>query len=502
VELAVRPASALRVTSEYATLQPGEERTFEPPQGVLEGSVKQRFVCSAQPSINLLGALDYVVNYPYGCLEQTVSSALPLLTLGELAGRLPSNESKLAEEAPARINAALLRVLAMRRYDGFAMWPDVWGSDPQATVYAAFFLVQASQAGYALPEGTVAEVLKMVRNQLPSGGAVPRAFICHVLALAGQPDHGWMLRLAEQAESLETEDRFHLARALIRSGEVERGREVLALSKSVQGLREAAFALLAWLEIDPADPFVAVCCQKIEAFRRQEGHWGSTQDNALALLALGATARQQVQGRPQTFAPTLRWADQTRSVAATNDYAWVPGPEADRGAVRLRNEGPGPMVVTRRVACVPLAAEEKAVDAGLKVRREWLDLQGVPVDPKALRRGDLVIVRLTLEPLGQACKDVVVEDLLPAGLEIENAQMASAGTLPWIKADEAEWVLHREARDDRLLLFSKTFSAGQRFHYAARVVSPGEFVVPAVSAAAMYDPDTFSRHGFGRMTVK
>jgi uncharacterized protein YfaS (alpha-2-macroglobulin family) len=502
VELAVRPASALRVTSEYATLQPGEERTFEPPQGVLEGSVKQRFVCSAQPSINLLGALDYVVNYPYGCLEQTVSSALPLLTLGELAGRLPSNESTLAEEAPARINAALLRVLAMRRYDGFAMWPDVWGSDPQATVYAAFFLVQASQAGYALPEGTVAEVLKMVRNQLPSGGAVPRAFICHVLALAGQPDHGWMLRLAEQAESLETEDRFHLARALIRSGEVERGREVLALSKSVQGLREAAFALLAWLEIDPADPFVAVCCQKIEAFRRQEGHWGSTQDNALALLALGATARQQVQGRPQTFAPTLRWADQTRSVAATNDYAWVPGPEADRGAVRLRNEGPGPMVVTRRVACVPLAAEEKAVDAGLKVRREWLDTQGVPVDLTALRRGDLVIVRLTLEPLGQACKDVVVEDLLPAGLEIENAQMASAGTLSWIKADGAEWVLHREVRDDRLLLFSKTFSAEQRFYYAARVVSPGEFVVPAVSAAAMYDSDTFSRHGFGRMTVK
>jgi len=501
IELAVRPASALCVTAEHFVVKPGEERTFVPPQGVLEESFRQTFFCSAQPSANLLAALDYVENYPFGCLEQTVSAALPLLTLGELAGRLSSSESTLAQEAPDRVNAALLRVLSMQRWNGFAMWPEVWESNPETTVYAAFFLVQAAQAGYALPRETIPDVLKMLRNRLPEENDVSRAFICHVLALAGQADHAWMLRLYEQSESLRMEDRFHLARALIRAGEVEKGREVLTQARSVKGLREAAFALLAWLELDPANPFVAACCREIEKARRQEGHWGSTQDNALALLALGAYVRQMPE-LPQTFAPTLGWAEQTRSVAATNACTWVPGAEADRDAVRLRNGGPGPMYVTRRVACVPLAAKEKAVDSGLKVRREWLDLQGVPVDSATLRRGDLVIVRLTLDPLERTLKDIVVEELLPAGLEIENARMASAGTLPWIKSDEAEWVLHREARDDRLLIFSKTISGVQRFHYAARVVSPGEFVVPSVSASAMYDPETFSRCGFGRVTVK
>ncbi len=501
IELAVRPASALRVTAEYGVVRPGEERSYAPPQGVMEESFSQTFSCSSQSSVNLLGALDYVVSYPYGCLEQTVSSALPLLALGELAGRLPARESTLAQESPDRINAAILRVLAMQRWDGFAMWPDVWESNPQATVYAAFFLVQASQAGYALPKEVLPEVLKGLRTRLPDGDGASRAYVCHVLALAGQPEHAWMLRLYEEVESMKREDRFHLARALIRSGEVDKGRELLTQTQSVKGLREAAFALLAWLELDPKNPFVAVCCREIEQARRDEGRWGSTQDNALALLALGEVARQTPE-EPKLFEPTLLWADQTRSAAATNAYTWLPGKEADRGAVRLRNKGPGPMYVARRVSCVPLAANEPAADAGLAVRREWLDRQGVPVDPVTLRRGDVVVVRLTLDPLAQECKDVVVEDLLPACLEIENAQLATTGGLQWIKDDEAEWVLHREVRDDRLLLFGKAISGKACFHYAARVVSPGVFVVPQVSASAMYDPATFSRHGLGRVTVK
>jgi uncharacterized protein YfaS (alpha-2-macroglobulin family) len=500
VELAVRPASARRVTSEYVVVQPGEERSFEPPREVLAESFSQTFFCSAQPSVNLLGALDYVASYPHGCLEQAVSSVLPLLTLGELAGRLPSKGNTLAQEAPGRINAALLRVLSMQRWNGFALWPDVFECSPQATVYAAFFLAQASQAGYAMPKETLPEVLRMLRNRLPDGDEVSRAYVCHVLALAGQPDHGWMLRLYEQAESLRPEERFHLARALILSGEVEKGRELLTLARSVKGLREAAFALLAWLEIDPANPFVAACCQEIDQARRREGHWGSTQDNALALLALGTYARQTPE-RPQTFAPVLQWAGQSRDVAATNAFTWAPGAEADRGAVRLRNGGPGPMHVMRRVSRVPLAASEEMTDSGLKVRRTWLDAGGMTVDPAELRRGDLVIVRLVLDPLGRTCKDVVVEELLPAGLEVESARMDTDESRPWIRKDESAWVLHREVRDDRLLLFSKAFSTIQCFHYAARVVSSGEFVVPAVSASAMYEPDFFSRHGVDRITV-
>lgn len=503
VEIAVRPAAALQVTDELFTLQPGEAREFAPPQGVLPASVRQTFFCSAQPAVNLLGALEYVTHYPYGCLEQTVSSALPLLALSGLEARLPQGESTLALEARDRVNAALLRVLSMRRCGGFSMWPDVWDCHPQGTVYAALFLAQAAQAGYALPDDALDEVAQALRDRLTrSDEGVSRAYVCHVLALAGRPEHGWALRLYEQADELDPEARFHLARALLRGGDAEKGRELLARTPAVSGLREAAFALLAWLEAEPASPQVAACCREIEAARRGEGHWGSTQDNALALLALGAYLRVTPE-RPQVFAPAFAWPGGERAAGATNAFVWAaPDAEAAGGALRVRNAGPGPLYGARRVARVPLAASVKEGDSGLRVRRVWLDAQGRPVDPASLRRGDLVIVGLTLDPLGRELKDVVIEELLPAGLEIENADAADAGTLPWLKRDEAEWVLHREARDDRLLIFAKPVGRAQTLHYAARAVSAGAFVAPPASAACMYDPDVFSRHGLSRVTVR
>ena len=501
IELAVRAASAWQVTVEHSVLKPGEMKTYAPLTGVLEDSFSQTFFCAAQPTVNLLGALEYVAEYPYGCLEQTVSSVFPLLALGDLAGRLPTKGSTLAEEAPGRINAAVLRVLSMQRCDGFAMWPEVQESDGPATVYASHFLVEAARAGYPVARETMEEVTRLLANRLDDDSTQSRAYVCEVLALAGKPDHGWQLRLFEQTHELSVENRLHLARALIRSGEIPKARGVLAEVSGVNGLREAAFGLLAWLELDATAPLVVACCQEIEKARREEGHWGSTQDNALALLALGAYARHAPAG-PQTFAPVLGWAAQSRSVAATQAYTWVPGAEADRQAVKLTNQGPGLMYVTRRMACVPLVSGIKEIDRGIKIRREWLDVEGRPVDPAALRRGTLVIIRLTLDPLDGKQTSLVIEDLLPACFEIENSELAKAGTLPWVKTDEADWVLHREARDDRLLLFSKTVDGPQCFHYAARVVTPGEFVVPAVMASAMYAPDTLSRHGCGRVTVK
>jgi uncharacterized protein YfaS (alpha-2-macroglobulin family) len=300
---------------------------------------------------------------------------------------------------------------------------------------------------------------------------------------------------------LPAEERLHLARALLRGGEVEKGRELLERTRSVRGLREAAFALLAWLEVDPEAPEVDACCREIERSRRAEGHWGNTQDNALALLAMGAYLRV-TPDRPRLFTPGFEGAGASLSTGPTNAYVWTPPPEAARGPLRIRNAGPGPMHVTRRVSSVPRADALPCTDSGVQVRREWLDASGKPVDPARLRRGDGVVVRLTLDPLGRTLRDGVVEELLPAGLEIESGRLDGCGTLPWVPAGEASWVLHREVRDDRLLLFARPVSGPCTYHYAARAVSAGEFAVPPVSACAMYDPDTFSRSGAGRLKVE
>ncbi len=500
LELAVRPAQAWRVTTEHARLAPGTAQSFKPPADVVPGTLRQVFTCAPRPTVNLLGALEYVTEYPYGCLEQTVSSVFPLLTLGRQAEPIVPPTSTLAQEAPDRIRAALTRILTMQRHDGFAPWPDAREADPFCSIYAAHFLVVAKAEGFPVGEQTLAEIHALLEN-LPYGMTLTlQAYAAMVQSLAGKPGFARMSRLLEQAPQLPSEARFLLGRALLRAGERGMGRELIEKTGLPGGLREAAFGTLAWLEIDPNAAQTAACCQTLQRQRRAIGHWGTTQDNALALLALGEYARHATSA-PQPVAPCFAWDGGTFAAGPTNLVAWHTPPQAASLPLELTNAGTGPLYVSRRIEAVPLEESLPDVDNGLRVRRRWLTPEGEPIEMERLNRGDLVIVEIALEtPEETGAPETIIEDLLPACLEIEHGEVARGKMFDWLEPDEADWVLHREVRDDRLLLFTRC--TGERVcHYAARVVSAGEFTIPPIVASDMYVPERISRHGGGRVVV-
>ena len=140
----------------------------------------------------------------------------------------------------------------------------------------------------------------------------------------------------------------------------------------------------------------------------------------------------------------------------------------------------------------------------MKISREFLDAttgKPLPVPengPIAFAKGDCVAVRLVLDTEIPGLDQVVVSDLLPAGLEIENPRLATSAQAPeWVRdqMNSASWVMRSDIRDDRLLLFTGTLhSTGPRMYiYLARAVTTGEYVLPAVEAEAMYDPTVRAR---------
>jgi uncharacterized protein YfaS (alpha-2-macroglobulin family) len=110
-------------------------------------------------------------------------------------------------------------------------------------------------------------------------------------------------------------------------------------------------------------------------------------------------------------------------------------------------------------------------------------------------------VQLLLDPCGATRHNVVITDILPAGLEIENSNLATAEVVPWISRRECVSARHVELRDDRVLAFVGSISASNSFFYSVRAVTPGTFVLPPASAACMYDPAVRSVHGSGSITV-
>jgi len=81
-----------------------------------------------------------------------------------------------------------------------------------------------------------------------------------------------------------------------------------------------------------------------------------------------------------------------------------------------------------------------------------------------------------------------VEILKQAGLEIENPNLATAQLVPWLKQKE-ERDRHRDARDDRMLIFTGVLHEPATFHYAVRAVTAGTYILPPPVVSGMYEPE-------------
>ena len=520
-ELAVRPAAVLTTKASTGIVEPGGEVRLSAPAGWLPDTVRLTVRAGGQPEVRLAGGLDYLLNYPYGCLEQTTSACFPLLYLADLVN-LARPGSIGAEETDRYLQAGILRVLDMQQaHGGFSSWPrgtDTWA---WGSLYAGHFLLEARRAGHAVPEDRIEALLGWIRKRLearPVEDAAPgqrewledgeeRAYACHLLALAGQPDPGWTERLREQSALLSLGARAHVAAALLYSG---RPRDARTLLESIGleapvlprtngrvlagGGRETALLLATWLEADPAQASVATLAQRLDA-AQEEGYWGATYDTALAIMALGKYARyaaKQKQPLAATFHPE---GGASMEFSEASPLAWNSPRPGEELAGRLENKGPGPLYYTALFEGVPAAEQVEETDSGLRVRREWLDANAEPwPDDQDIHVGDLILVRLTLETTEPSADNVVVTDLLPAGLELENPNLATSAVFPGL-AQRTDAFRHRDMRDDRLLLFSSSFSGTITNHYALRAVTAGRYVLPAVAADGMYDPALRSLHG-------
>lgn len=507
IELPIRPTSGLQVDSVNAILAAGDQVTLTAPGDWLPATIEQSGVISSMPVLQLGRALDYVWNYPYGCVEQTASGGFPLLYLAEWAERmLPS---AIAEgDVGARVRNAIYRVLSMQQGDGgFGLWPFENKSDPAASLYVAHFLVEAQAAGFDVPEDRLDTVLGWLRNRLDHAAPIEagtaewmddmdqRAYACHILAIAGRPDRGWTARLYEQVARLYFASRVHVASALLLTGEP---RQAVSIMESLgmpttrdrlpgrllnSDVRDASLLLSAWLDVESENQAVPQLVHYLQSGRTND-HWGNTQDNAMALLALGKYA-QRTADKETAFSGKMMTGDTITTLSSTQDVYWAEGPGQGK-EVTIKNDGPGRMYVRGQYTGVSTQAEEDK-EQQVRVQRDFLDQEGKAMDPSILAQGDLVVVRITVNTLGGTLDQLIIEELLPAGWEIENPNLVTSRSYGWL-ANQKENARYRDARDDRMLFFTGMIKGEASFHYAARAVTPGAYTYPPVTVSGMYEP--------------
>jgi len=516
-ELPVRPPCPRVTLTGAGKIDAGQTATLGIGAGWLKGTGRTELWLSSLPTLRMGGGLDYLLRYPHGCLEQTASQSFPLLHLADLAGLLRPGWLE-SGEVDKRLRSGMQRILSMQRSNGgFSLWPSsgpyTWG-----TLYATHFLAEAAKAGHAVPEERLNAALDYIERWMDrdeagdDDNAYNLSYACYVLALTGRPAHGWTNRLMERRKVLARGGKANIGAALLAAN---RRRDALSFLNTIgsptalaqretggslrSNERDDALLLLTWLDLDPENEAVPLLVRRLES-AQQKGRWYTTQDNAMALAALGKYARTFATV-PRHFAGTVTWNDAGKSTAFDSEDAFQTLLEDyGGGGVTLACAGKAPVFYYWKSEGVPREGIAKQRDNGLRIRRHLMNTDGSPIESGRLVQGNLYLMELTVETDGDI-DNVVLQDLLPAGLEVENARLKTSQSVNWMKGKQTLPVLHCDIRDDRLVAFTGSFSGERRYYYAARAVTPGDFVMPPVSAECMYDAALNSLHGSGRIVV-
>ena len=143
-------------------------------------------VSAAHGYNNVAALLKWLDKYPFGCIEQTVSRAMPLLSFNDLAdlAKLPRDTS-----LHDRIQTAIDQVLDMQNSGGdFGMWGPGDSADAFLSVYALDFLTEAKAKRYVVPDDAMKRGIGWLKTtaNADSNDDLGRAYAFYVLAENGQ----------------------------------------------------------------------------------------------------------------------------------------------------------------------------------------------------------------------------------------------------------------------------------------------------------------------------
>ena len=512
----IKPGTADLYRRTVRTIEPGTNVSisndlladFIPGTGAVSAAV------SPLGAIDVPALLQALDRYPYGCSEQIVSRAMPLLYVNKLAA---TEALAIDASIDARVRDAIERVLTRQDSSGaFGLWSAGSADDLWLDAFVTDFLTRARENNFPVPQRSFDQALDRLRNQVAnttdvkSGQSEALAYAIYVLARNGRPVMGDLRYLADTKIASFTTPlgRAQLAAALALLGDRGRAQTVFAsaadqLATIRQGrfsradygsrLRDAAgvLALGAEAGIDRAQLVRASATVSEE---RAATTYTSTQENAWMVLAAEAMSRDA-----QSLAVTVNG----QAVQGSLYRTWR-GLALDGRTVTIGNAGRAAAQIVLTTSGNPIAPEP-AASQGYQIERSFYRLDGKPADPLQIKQNDRLVVVLKVTEPEAAYARLLLVDKLAAGLEIDNPALFDGGSidgLSWLKRDIEP--TNVEYRDDRFVAaFDRNGRDQAQFTlaYIVRAVTPGRYVLPPAVIEDMYRPQRFGRTAFGTVEV-
>ncbi|MEM9869828.1 MAG: alpha-2-macroglobulin family protein [Pseudomonadota bacterium] len=503
LKLGVRANDPTIATTQRLTLAAGQSLTLDDNlfADVRAGGAQATVAAGPLARFDMPGLLRQLDRYPYGCTEQVISAALPLLYVSDLDAGAGLND------IDTRIDQAISRVLTRQASNGaFGLWRAQSG-EFWLDAYVTDFLSQARSLGYVVPETAMTLALDNLRNRVNyapefDSGGEDLAYALLVLAREGAARIGDLRYFADaKATAFATPmARAQLGAALAQFGEQTRADRLFGLAEDLA------------LRTTPDAP-------------RWRADFGTDVRDAAAVLHLAAQAgsdrvdqtrlanaivRRNRAFSTQEAAQIVLAAHALRrpggAAGFSVDGVDVAGPvvqsyASGRQASVIENIAGTGQDVTLTTFGVPLIAPP-AGGYGYAITRRAFAMDGAPAEG-SWQIGERRVIVLDVTPFEEVGARLIIDDPLPAGLEIDNPNLLRSGdirALDWLEPAAAE---HAEFRTDRFVAaINHRSSAPFQLAYIARAVSPGTFHHPAALVEDMYRPEYRAITDTGRMEVR
>ncbi len=496
-------------------------------------------------------AVRYLISYPFECIEQTASRAMPIFALHKI---LPAFKiGKLSDQAKMKdfAEAAIAKLARSQRYDGgWGFWSGASQSSLWISGYVSYALLRARAAGYNVPPLTLSRAQTFLNYRLTRGyWPYPweaKAYATHALALLVLSEmrafprnaintvyahrdelplfaKAWMISVFHRQDP--QDPRIESFLAVLRNRAEETASAIRFAEGQTESLRllmhsndrSNAIILMALLEVRPKDSMIPKIVRGLIQSRIR-GHWSTTQANAYAMLGLSQYYDVYEKVEPDfTLQSWLgdgylgQYTFQGRSMTIQEQQ--IPMAFLQKQGKRelvLAKKGAGRLYYRLGLRYAPRSLKLDAEEQGFAVSRTY-----EPIDkPDSVTRGKdgkwvfkaghYVRVRLRIIASGDRYYTAVV-DPLPAGLEAVNLAFKTSASSALANAndnrfyDSRSWYSffafsHQEKRDSMVVLFADRLPAGvYEYTYVARATTIGDFVIPPTRAEEMYQPETFGR---------
>ncbi len=502
VELEIRNPNPPVTQVTEMTLSAGQQwNTMAIPVGIASSSTAMLEISSV-PSMNLQKRLSYLIEYPHGCVEQTISAVFPQLVLNQLTDLDDAKKAKVDRN----VKSGIARLQNFQRPDGgFSYWPGGTEPDEWGTSYAGHFLVEAQNNGYLVGDYMLQNWKNFQRGKanswVPStsnfyGGDLTQAYRLYGLALAKAPELGAMNRLKE-FKYLSVEAKWRLAAAYKLAGQDNTALDLISgLSTAFEeraapgntfgsALRDQAM-VFETLTIMGKKAKAAELLPTIAAKLSQD-YWYSTQTTAYCLIAIAKYCGKNPSGAKIIATGTVD--GKKVNINAASYIRQLPILFANGSSkVAISNNGNNTLYVRLIIQGQPLSGDSIKITnnpAVLNMNVSYLNQNGTAIDISKLTQGNDFVAKVTITNPGKRgyYTQMALSQIFPSGWEILNARMFDGEG-----AFKSSSSTYQDIRDDRVYTYFN-IGSNQTYTYYIQLNASylGRFFLPGTYCEAMYD---------------